>query len=196
MRIVASAGRSPATVDGGCPSTRTDGSTSITRRDARSAAIHASNAVPSPIRGTTARRHCFADAIAIRRQRSGARPAFSGATVCAVTSGSIAATPIIVASRTTSSIFSPLSAACASVTRTAGSGAAAASSTIRATAPSRAICSTRARNSRPAPSKTTTSSPARRRSTCDRWRASSSDRCAVPEAGSIVARKRGSTGST
>src|SRR4029453_13353535 len=62
-------------------------------------------------------------------------------------------------------------------------------------APSFPIRSTRARNSRPAPSKTATSSPVPRRSTCDRCRASSSVSRAVAAAASIdSARKRGSTG--
>src|SRR3954470_12048872 len=129
----------------------------------------------------------------MRRQRSGARPAFMCATVCSVTSGSTAAMPIIVASRTTSSILSPLMTACASVSRTAGSGEAGTNSMRRSSAPSRAMRSTRARNSRPLPSKTAISSPAASRSTCDRCRVSSSESIAVPAAASIEwARKRGS----
>src|SRR4051812_14057379 len=129
----------------------------------------------------------------MRRQRSGARPAFMCATVCSVTSGSTAAMPIIVASRTTSSILSPLMTACASVSRTAGPGQAGTNSMRRSSAPSRATRSTGARNSRPLPWKTAISSPAPSRSTCDRCRVSSSESIAVPAAASIEwARKRGS----
>ena len=73
--------------------------------------------------GTTARRHCLAEATATLPHRSIVAAA-PRAIVRAVITGSIALTPIIVASRMTASILSPLSTACTSVsgTRTSGAG--------------------------------------------------------------------------
>ena len=58
-------------------STGAPGSTSNSRRSASSCSSHSSNSVPLPMMGRTARRHCFADAIAIRRHRSAAFPSAS-----------------------------------------------------------------------------------------------------------------------
>ncbi len=99
------------------------GSTSISAGPAshlsRRNAMNASKVTGSRIGGTMALPHCLAAEIATRSQRSWRRP-FSRiaavVSVLAVRIGRIAAAPIMTASRTTSSILSPLSTAWASVT--------------------------------------------------------------------------------
>ena len=82
--------------------------------------------------GTTARPHCLTDEMTVRSHRSCRPPfatAFIGTSVRRLTNGCTADTPSMTASRITRSILSLFSNACASVTATRGSGAAARGST-------------------------------------------------------------------
>src|SRR5262249_24064071 len=115
-----------------------------------------------------------------------------------VTIGCSAATPIITASRTTSSILSPLSTAWTSVSATDGSGGASTRDRIcTRTSPvaPRATVAIRPRYSRPRPSNTVTLSPTPSRRTRERCSASSRGRATVSSPGSSDgAKKRCTTG--
>ena len=127
----------------------------------------------------------------MRCQRSSRRPrvkAASGTSVLAVSIGWIDATPIITASRMTSSILSPLSTACASVTRTRHSGTGTTGSPTSTTTPVLSTEVTLASASRPWPSKIRTAAPACTRRT--------RRRCPASSAGSATVRSRGSSDGT
>ena len=105
-------------------------------------------------------------------------------TVRSVINGITAETPIIVASRTMASILSPLSTACASVSRTRGSDAGGTGSRSDRVTLSFAAVAMRARYCVPRPSKTSTRAPAPRRSTRTRCALSSEDSVVMACAGS------------
>ena len=133
------------------------GSTSISIAAACGSSSQLSKVNGPRMSGTTARRDCLTDAIATRFHRSTRPPRTSAATVTSVRDviiGWMAATPSITASRTMSSILSPLRTAWTSVS---GTDASMAGSTRERTCTrtSRASAlSTFARNSWPRPSKT------------------------------------------
>ena len=91
------------------------GSPSISSRSATAVPMNSEKVIGSPIGGTTARPHCFAELTAIRRHRSTLDVRAAGTSVRVVAIGWILRTPSIVASRTTSSNLSALRSAIASV---------------------------------------------------------------------------------
>ena len=110
------------------------GSTNISRVCPAVDCSTAPNSFVSYTVGTTARPHCLTDEMTVRSHRSCRPPlatAFNGTSVRRLTNGCTAATPSMTASRITRSILSLFSNACASVTATRGSGAAARGSTTR-----------------------------------------------------------------
>ncbi len=125
----------------------------------------------SPITGTTARPDCLAEALATRRQRSVDRflQARADTATRADTKGTIAEAPSMVASRTTSSSWVPLSTATASVRCTDGSATGVRSCSRSIVTPDRTADVMRPNHSCPRPSNTTTTSPADKRSTCVKW---------------------------
>ena len=145
-----------------------DGSTSINPQRGEPVAHRAARAPP---------RMCTARARPARRRGRTASPTtpkcvasvLAGDLVAAtqevtslrvVTMGLMASTPIITASRTTSSILSPLRTACASVTSTLTSACASRRPCTRTCTPAFVAVSTTASNSPPRPLKTRTAAPA------------------------------------
>ena len=160
------------------------GSTSISMRAAAGSSRYASSVSGRPNLGKDCPPDCFTDASATRRQRSSRAPARQrrhGRFARVVTSGWTARTPSITASRTMSSILSPLSTAWARVRATPGSAAA---STRARSAPARPD----GQRARPAP---LNSCPGRRTPPpCRRRRAAAHASGARLVVGSVTARRR------
>ncbi len=148
-----------------------------------------SKAMGGAMAGTTARPHCLAEETATRCQRSRRALRVRAASVTslrAVTIGWMAARPSITASRTTASILSPFSTACASVSAIGTSARGVTRLTSRTVTRALLTAATTAANSPPSPLNTASGSPAASRSTRLRCSASSAGR-SISVAGSLAA---------